>query len=900
MLLLRVVISCFYYLMYSPLNLHQMQTLEELKKHFINELVHQDLRRVFYILRQNIDNQCNKYDDLNLLHARYITASHDQNIKGILSSEDARIIFNQLNASLLDFINNLTDEDLNLKPSAATVSIPTQVKDIIQKTTCNKGKILYKVPSKMELKKERKCIVRIAFDEKELEINDLQSEGPKVEPIRIAEVMEVQFIDQCKDDAFNIRTLSSSEQLVDRGDFTEWIFYVEPLLQGVYDLLLKVSVIEKRLGREIRKDIVMEKKIEVVANPVDVNDSLGNYANSESKMAIGAGFAIPAGFEVWDQPVILDSFFIPPLDPGANLSPPASPYSPPNHHESIGWLTFASVVLLLLVVHFSGTKDNSTNNNGKGEENEPILPITHFLTLKDSTDLKSDALLLTVKGNQPPYKLTLNKESYSDFSIEKKIYDSESNQFAFTSLGLTQGVSEKFKAILTDSKDSLITSDFFVYWKIPGEEENIDTARIQSNSLKITALPSSDKKSLGLEISNGYLPFQMKIINENNPSEHWPFSLIKATDTTLLLQSLKEFPKDGNFIVEVVDANNKSDNDYFSMTSTTRENKLTLNVSLDEKSKTLKSSVIGDYPPFKVFFNETQIATLKKVGSHQEKYVNSKLINNQLVKVMVKDNIGKTKTVSVNIPCGSVITNDIINCFYSEKKKGKCSILYVYEEKTNDNWKMQSQTFSDCNVIENINKGNFEVYRMNKKSISKNCDHIDLTDLESVATFIYQGNNKKPITLKGFINSDKLLSSLICHPPPSTTDPPVLTDKGDGIKKSLMVQLDSVKTYKYHTFKGDNISIEKQQTETWRVQIISFSKEDYFDEFIKKFEDNKDITEPLYIRLEDGLIKVFLGNYKDQEKEKAEILLKKLKKYLTKNNLVPDQDYLNFMKVIKN
>ena len=872
-------------------NLHQMQTLEELKKHFINELVHQDLRRVFYILRQNIDNERIKYDDLNLLHARYITASHDQNIKGILSSEDARLIFNQINAALLDFINELTDKDLNLKPSAAPVPIPTQVKEVAQKTTCNKGKILYKVPDLMELKKERKCIVRIAFDEKELEINDLQSEGSKVEPIRIAEVMEVQFIDQGKDDTFNIRTLSSSEQLVDRGDFTEWIFYVEPLLQGVYDLLLKVSVIEKRMGREIRKDIVMEKKIEVVANPVDEEDSIGSYVSSEHKMAIGAGFVIPSGFEIWDQPVILDSFFIPPLDPGANPpTPTPPPYLPPKEVNSIGWLIFATIALLTVVGYLW---------------NDPISPphlTPHGLIINDSINNENDALTLTVKGQYPPFELTIINKDDTSFFLQKNLETSGANDLAFTSLGLMQGVPINFEATLKDSRDNHIVAELPIHWKIPTYDSPLRSV------IGIKVAPTSNQKALNLAIINGIFPFQVTIINKNDKSKKWPFTLLKARDTSLLFQSFKNFPEEGNFIVEVADVSHRMASDNFSLTE---KDELTLNAKVDKKAKNLKVSMKGNRPPFIVFLDKNRIAKLEEEeGSHSIKLSDDHFKNKRKIEVMIKDANGnfKNKVVKINteitnIPLNTpdsfeetlIVGND---CLDPQKFKNKCTVVYVFNEITTDNWKMRNKTFSSSKITQRIKQEKFDILRFNLKGKASNCNNLLFSNLKDANTFVFQGNNQTPISYKGYVDSDKLLSSLVCHdsPPPPDIVTPILTSKGDG--KSLKIQLDPVKAYRYNTLKGNDISIEKQQTEKYRVQIISFEDERFFNLFIKDIENRNDIKEPLFIRLEDTFIKVYLGDY--EQKAKADQLLIDLKIYLRKNNLVKDDEYIRFMRVVKN
>ena len=305
-----------------------MKTLVSFKKQLIDLLVKNELRELFYVLRQNVDNQSDKHDDLCLIHAQHTTASHDQNIKGILTAEDARITFNKIKAAILDLINSIEEEDLYF---IDTPKSPSYSEKKIVKNNKLKGKILYRIPEKMALKKQYKCIVRIAFSDEELEFLNKKDSVTKVEPIRIAEIMEVQFIDTNHHHAFNIKSLTNTEQLIDQGDFTEWIFYVETLLEGTYDLMLKVSVIEKKYDREVRKDIVLEKKITVVAEAVNQEVLLGKTEINEQQNSIIAGNALwlIGGFEELDVPFSMDTQIIPPLNPAPPPTAPPPPPQPP-------------------------------------------------------------------------------------------------------------------------------------------------------------------------------------------------------------------------------------------------------------------------------------------------------------------------------------------------------------------------------------------------------------------------------------------------------------------------------------------------------------------------------------------------------------------------------------------
>ncbi len=867
--------------MRSTYNLHQMQTLEELKRHFIDELIHQDLRRVFYILRQNVDNQSIKYDDINLLHARYITASHDQNVKGILPSEEARIVFNQIKATLLDFINHLTPQDLNLEPTAAPVSIPTQVKDLSQKSTCNKGKILYKVPGIMELKKERKCIVRIAFDEKELEINDRQNAGSKVEPIRIAEVMEVQFIDQSINQAFNIRTISSAEQLVDRGDFTEWIFYVEPLLQGMYDLILKVSVIEKRLGREIRKDIVMEKKIEVVANPVEINDHLGIDAHENTKLAAGLGFMIPSGFEIWPQSVVLDKPLISPLNPDSiiNTPPPPPPYAPANELGSIGWIAVASAALIAVVGYFT---DAITSP-------QPPRPISqHELSINPSIDSTEELLTLSVKGNYPPFTLDLEKKEDSIFTFSPiSLAKSDSTLFSFYSLGLQQGDSASFVATISDRNDSLVEANFEIKWKIPKPGS--------TNQYAIQANITNDKKSLNLNILNGHFPFQVSIIDQNNKSKKWSAPLIKpiikSRDTTFSFKSLKSFPQEGNFKIEVVDMSHKMASDEFNLTM---QDILTLNTTIDKKSKKLKIKVNGNRPPFKVFLDD------KIIKSYEVKFSNRNLQGKENVNVKVQDEHGNTKTKLVKMELDPIAPPKpkpkppikVVDCIPPEQLDKTCSIFYIYEEATPQNWDMKANTFSDNRVI-NVLNNNYTVYHLNRNEMAIDCGTGIYTDLEYANTFIFNGDGSEPIPVLGAIPANKFLSLLKCKSTPKGGEDKESDDDGtehQKRKKSLKVQLEPGVTYQLQRKEDKKGFSIITSSPMFRVQIASFLEEPVFNRFVKKLED---IGEKVYVKTDTTHLRVYLGSY--NSRDEALIEMKRLRQNAELNGILEEEKIPNIL-----
>ncbi|HNP21288.1 MAG TPA: toll/interleukin-1 receptor domain-containing protein [Panacibacter sp.] len=163
-----------------------------------------------------------------------------------------------------------------------------------------KGKILYDIPDSMKLNKQQKCVVRIAKDELTAKDSDTFTDAVKMEDIVLSGVMKVELIDIAEPPHFTIKTISSAEQEVDAESYTEWLFWVTPLLSGVFDLILKVSVIKTIEGKERRKDLVFEKAINIAAaaedapvstgittEPADTsNDNLKNLADEKNVKVI--------------------------------------------------------------------------------------------------------------------------------------------------------------------------------------------------------------------------------------------------------------------------------------------------------------------------------------------------------------------------------------------------------------------------------------------------------------------------------------------------------------------------------------------------------------------------------------------------------------------------------------
>ena len=188
--------------------------------------------------------------DAILLESRYTNVFKDFAVKGILPREDYDRTVAQINYALLEIIEKIEK------------SVPPPTSAVKNK---NSGRILHNIPGTMPVSKERRCIVRIAYDDESL-LRDIKiDDDTTIENVRIAEVMGVELVDFNETPAFNIRTLNDEEQFICDDEYTQWLFMVKALREGKYPLTLKVCVIEEVNGKERKRDIVLEKEVFIIS-----------------------------------------------------------------------------------------------------------------------------------------------------------------------------------------------------------------------------------------------------------------------------------------------------------------------------------------------------------------------------------------------------------------------------------------------------------------------------------------------------------------------------------------------------------------------------------------------------------------------------------------------------------
>ncbi len=238
-----------------------------------------------------------------------------------------------------------------------------EVIPVNQENKDKRGHVLYQIPGEMQLEKDTKCIVRIAFEELILQKDIVTTVETTTKDIRISNLMEVDLIDPLQEGTFTIRAINKKEQIIDKNDFTQWLFYVKATQAGTFPLLVKVTLIEVLYGKERRKEIVLEETINVVTSltetPIQTFKSAG-YSLKVASKSIDHSSTLVGGGTARE--------YLPPPSPPAPSVPSfeekAKPKSRKSRIKIITLLGGIAAVLLFLVVSKSIFIDANQETNG--------------------------------------------------------------------------------------------------------------------------------------------------------------------------------------------------------------------------------------------------------------------------------------------------------------------------------------------------------------------------------------------------------------------------------------------------------------------------------------------------------------------------------------------------------
>jgi|GEM_PF-1612497 len=147
--------------------------------------------------------------------------------------------------------------------------------NVPKKKTRKRGRVLYRIPEKMQKNVASDCIIRIAPEDLPEEI--LKEALRNVDKVviedirRIGKYMKVLLSDDSDQNTFLIKNKSHIEQVVEEDDYTEWQYEVTPLKEGRHTLLLTVSVTLQRdeFGKEYKDVIVLDREIDIITSEVN-------------------------------------------------------------------------------------------------------------------------------------------------------------------------------------------------------------------------------------------------------------------------------------------------------------------------------------------------------------------------------------------------------------------------------------------------------------------------------------------------------------------------------------------------------------------------------------------------------------------------------------------------------
>lgn len=229
------------------------QTLSVLQN-TLRDLATSDLAAALVHLKEQLPEVSPKHAELLSILGRLNDANRNFR-KGILMMDGLQLEINRVRDAFLEFLNQLVPEDFDASHKKNSVSGP--------KT----GTVLYRIPHRMEAFKAVKCVIRVAIDEEVITDNMTVDEHVQLRPrIEVSDAMDAALLDPSEGEHFEITTTSSTRQRVRDTGYTEWLFYVTPLQEGSYPLMIRVSMLEEVPGLGfIPKEISLEETVLVIA-----------------------------------------------------------------------------------------------------------------------------------------------------------------------------------------------------------------------------------------------------------------------------------------------------------------------------------------------------------------------------------------------------------------------------------------------------------------------------------------------------------------------------------------------------------------------------------------------------------------------------------------------------------
>ena len=238
----------------KPTAMPLTQPLADLRRQLEAQLRDTDLPGALNALLVQLPEGSEKYRIVSALIAR-LNAANKERFRNTISPEEYRRLVDQVSADFFDLLGTLTESDFEI-----STNINSSGK------AAKRGSVLYRVPHVMPVRKPTRCTIRIAVDEDAILENIVLDEHVQVRSrVEISDVMSAELLDP-EGGTFQINALNSRTQLVRDTGFTEWNFSVTPLVEGVHQLLVKVSILEKVEGfaEPIPREVSLMETVTIV------------------------------------------------------------------------------------------------------------------------------------------------------------------------------------------------------------------------------------------------------------------------------------------------------------------------------------------------------------------------------------------------------------------------------------------------------------------------------------------------------------------------------------------------------------------------------------------------------------------------------------------------------------
>ncbi|MFN0173879.1 MAG: hypothetical protein ACKVU0_04450 [Saprospiraceae bacterium] len=207
------------------------QPLAELRHNLEAQIREGQLPDALNALLAQLPDGSENYRIVSALIAR-LNAANKERYRNTISAEEYQRRVDQVSADFFDLLSGLKERDFEAEPASTNAAAGKQ------------GSVLYRVPHVMTIQKPVRCTIRVAVNEDVILENIVLDEHVEVKSrVEISDVMSAELVDP-EGGTFQITPLNKHTQLIKETGYTEWNFNVTPLIEGVHQLLVKVSIME--------------------------------------------------------------------------------------------------------------------------------------------------------------------------------------------------------------------------------------------------------------------------------------------------------------------------------------------------------------------------------------------------------------------------------------------------------------------------------------------------------------------------------------------------------------------------------------------------------------------------------------------------------------------------------